>query len=91
MLKIEQLVKDLEGKTAAQLHNLYSDALIAEAEAKKELYVLRQRVANLATDADAEEEKLISEAKAKVADAITWLKALESKLFGADPSAPKTA
>lgn len=91
MLNFDQIVKDLEGKTVAELRNLYSDALAAEAEAKKELYVLRQRVANLATDVDEEEEKVIAEAKLKVADAVTWLKALEAKLFGSDPAAPKTA
>jgi hypothetical protein len=90
MINFEQLVKELEGKTSAQLRNLYSDALMAEAEAKKELYILRQRVANLATDADAEEEKLITDAKARVSEAGVWLKALEAKLFGNDPNAPKT-
>lgn len=90
MLDIGQLIKDLEGKTEVQLRDLYSVALMAEAEAKKELYVLRQRVANLATDVDAEEEKAISEAKSKVADALTWLQALEAKLFGKDPAAQKS-
>lgn len=90
MLDFEKLLKDLEGKTEAQLRNLYSDALLAEAEAKRELYLVRVRAANLATDADTEEEKLIAEAKTAVADALTYLKALETKLFGSDPAAPKT-
>lgn len=80
--KIAKFFDSLAGKTEIELRNLYDDALVAESDAKRELYVLRQRAAALATDVDAEAERIIIEAKSGVEDAIAWLKALEQRLSG---------
>lgn len=88
-MNLEVLLKDLEGKSEAQLRNLYADALAAESDAKKALYVLRQRLANLTTYAEVEEERLLAEAKAAVSDGQKYLIALEEKI-GVRPTTPTT-
>lgn len=85
----ESMLKDLAGKTEGQLRSLYADALTEEAEAKKELYMLRKRVANLGTDVETDEEVLLKSAKQRVATGISYLKALELKLSGR-PATPTT-
>jgi hypothetical protein len=82
MINLEALVSDLEGKTEPVLRSLYADALTAESDAKKELYVLRQRLANLPTNHNLNEEKLLADAKSTAADAITYLRAIEAELSG---------
>ncbi len=82
MFNLEQLLKELEGKSVVVLQELYAEALKAEAAAKADLYVLRQRIANLATDIDEKEEEALVEAKKVIADLVTYLKALEVKLHG---------
>jgi len=82
MFNLKAVLSELEGKSPAVLHALYQEALQAEAAAKKELYMLRQRIANLSTDFDTEEEKALVEAKKLIADIITYIKALEMKLHG---------
>lgn len=82
--KIEAFLKDLEGKAETVLRQLYADALVAESDAKKEIVILRQRAANMATDAEKEIELAIVKAKEDWQTALAWLKALEIKLFGTD-------
>lgn len=86
---VEKLLKDLEGASDATLRNLYADALKQESFAKRDLYILRQRLANLATDSEEEEERLLSDAKKAVADALAYLRALQIKM-GAVPTTPTT-
>lgn len=90
-MNLEVLVKDLEGRTQTQLRDLYADALKDEAQAKQDLYMLRKRIANLATDTDEHEEDLLVEAKKVIADKNVYLQAIESVLGSAAKSSPTTA
>jgi hypothetical protein len=87
--KISTILSDLEGKTRAQLTNLYNEALKEESDAKQDLYMLRQRIASLGTDVESNEEVLLKSAKQRVATGIAYIKALELKLEG--KSVPPTA
>src|SRR5258708_39294790 len=88
-MQLEALIKNLEGKAEIVLRTYLTDAQMAESIAKRELYVLRQRLANLGTDAVVEEEKLLSEAKQMVTDLIAYVEAIKVKL-GGTPSNPVT-
>jgi len=78
----KQEMGKLEGLTADELRQLHQDALFAESEAKKELYLLRQRAAMMATTVSDEVEQEIIAAKAKLAEAGSWLHSIEQKLVG---------
>jgi hypothetical protein len=84
------MLKDLEGKTEVQLRNLYADALAEESNAKQDLYMLRQRVANLGTDVETDEEILLKSAKQRVATGLSYLKALELKIEGKTATQPES-
>jgi hypothetical protein len=86
---MDVLVSNLEGKGEAELRNLYAVAQHEESNAKQDLYMLRQRVANLGTDINTNEEILLGAAKRRVAEGLAQLKAIESK-FGGPPSTPTT-
>jgi hypothetical protein len=73
----------LEGKAENELRFLHTIALHLESDAKKDLTILRQRAANLATEVDAKAEVEVIMAKIRLAECIAWLKELENKLFGA--------
>lgn len=80
--EIKKLETELKGKSVAELRQLHQDALWAESELKRELYVLRQRAANASSDAEIKLEQDIIELKGKLHEAYVYLKALELKLFG---------
>lgn len=82
VLVSKSILKDLEGKSFPVLRSLYADALQEESEAKKDLYLLRKRVANLGTDVETNEEVLLSSAKQRVATALAYIAALKAKLEG---------
>lgn len=82
--EFENLVTDLEGKTEAVLRDLYAEALIFESKVKVEITLLRQRAANLASDAETEAELLVLKGKELLVKAVAWIKELEGKLFGTD-------
>jgi ribosomal protein L35 len=81
---VEVAAKDeahkLEGLTVQQLRDLHKEALIAESDAKREVHVLRQRAANLATDADVRAEEEVIAAKHILARAAAWVKEIEQQL-----------
>jgi len=79
---IDKLVKRLEGKGAAELENLRSQALIAETDLKREITILRQRAANMASTAETKIEEEIIQVKKELANALNWLRAIEQKLTG---------
>jgi hypothetical protein len=79
---IEAFIKKLEGKGEQELLNLKAEALFAEAEAKREITILRQRAANMASTAETAVEEEIILAKKELANAINWLNAIEHKLAG---------
>lgn len=78
----ERFAKDLEDKTMHELIRLHDLAIIEEDKAKRELHILRLRAANMATTVEADVEKDLTEAKARVAAAIAWLHAIEKRLLG---------
>lgn len=80
--KIGSFLKDLEGKSEAELKGLYDKAIILESDLKRELTVLRQRAANLASTASTEVEQEVIKVKSDLENALAWLKAIEKKLFG---------
>lgn len=84
--EVDPLLKKLEGKSEQDLRELHLQALYAEDAAKRELYVLRLRMANVATDVETELstqiEADIATMKQQVADAQAWLQAIESQLKG---------
>jgi hypothetical protein len=80
--EFEKLVTEIEAKTADELRKLYADALAFEAKVKVEIVLLRQRAANLASDAEAEAELLVLKGKELLVKAVAWIKQLETKLFG---------
>lgn len=82
--KIEVFLTELKDKSETELAKLYSDALVEEAKLKVEVVVLRQRAANMSSDAEVEVEKLIIKAKENWQTALAKLKAIEQKLFGKD-------
>lgn len=75
-------VKSLEGKTQAELHQLHDDAIAASDKARKELSILRQRAANMATDVTTEVDHEIIKAKVEVARAEAWIKEIAHNLVG---------
>lgn len=86
----KSFVKTLENKGENELRVIYADAQHEESNAKQDLYMLRQRVANLGTDIQTNEEVLLKSAKQRVADGLARLKAIESRFGGAAPSTPTT-
>lgn len=79
---LKKFGKDLENKSEAELRQLYQDALWAESEVKRELYILRQRVGSLSSNAETDLEDRIAELRVEGQEALMRLKALEQKLFG---------
>src|SRR6185437_7897177 len=77
-MDLKVILKDLEGKGEAELRNLHADALVAEAQAKKDLVLVRQRIQMLGSSVETEEEKWVVDAKALLVDAQTYLTALET-------------
>jgi hypothetical protein len=86
LTEVEALFKkysaELAGKTEAELRLLHDAAIQLDSDLKKELYVLRQRAANLATTAEADIEAEIVALKKKIVEAEAWLKAIEHQLAG---------
>lgn len=84
--KVEEVLKaaesELAGLTEAELRKLHDEAIVVEDALKKELYVLRQRAANLATNVEADVEHEIIALKGEVAKAEAWLKKVEAELVG---------
>lgn len=80
--EVEKYYEELKGKSMWELMKLHDAAVVAEDAAKRELVVLRQRAANMASTVNDEVDKEISAAKQKVAEAIAWLHAIEAKLEG---------
>lgn len=74
--------KELEEKTVAELRTLHQQAIYAEDAAKRELNVLRQRAANMATTADDLVDQQIIVLKKQVSEAASWLRTIELKLKG---------
>lgn len=89
MLNSEELAKELEDRSVPELRVLHAQAIREEAEAKSKLVKIRQWVANLPTDIDQNEEKVLAEAKSVLLAAGTWLKIVEEKL-GGHPATPTT-
>src|SRR5262245_17856580 len=81
---IEAILSQLKGKTEAELRNLHAEALKEESDAKQDLWQLRQRIVNLGTDVETNEEVLLKAAKQRVATGIAYIKALELKIEGKD-------
>lgn len=79
---IEAFVKKLEGKGLQELMVLKARALVAEADAKREITILRQRAANMASTAETDVEEAIILAKRELANAMNWLQAVEKKIAG---------
>lgn len=79
---IEAFVKKLEGKGLQELMVLRGQALVAEADAKREITILRQRAANMASTAETDVEEEIIQAKKELANALNWLQAVEKKIAG---------
>lgn len=78
----EKYAAELEGKGMQELMKLHDEAILLEDAAKRELHVLRQRAANMTTVVDDAVDKEIAAAKVKVAEAISWLHAIEKRLYG---------
>lgn len=79
---IEAFIKKLEGKGVQELMVLREKALQEEVAAKREITILRQRAANMASTAETDVEEGIILAKKELANAMNWLQAIEQKLSG---------
>ena len=80
--ELAHLMKAAEAKGEVVLADVYQEALKLEAKVKTEVVLLRQRAANLASDAEVEAEKLVIEAKLFLDKVLNWIKELEQKLAG---------
>jgi hypothetical protein len=80
--ELSKFEKELKGKTVPELEIIHDAAIQAEVDIKREVTLLRQRAANMATTAETAVEEEIIAAKLKLADAIAWLHAIEKKLTG---------
>jgi hypothetical protein len=78
--EFKNLVAKLEAKGEVIKADVYAEALLIEARVKTEIVLLRQRAANLASDAEVEAEKAVIYAKEFLAKLLTWIQALEQKL-----------
>lgn len=87
-MSLKELMAELEGKPAATLRNMLAAAYQMESDAKKELYVLRQRAMVLPTHAGEEEEKAIQAARLRVADMVAYVQAVAEKLHASTGTAP---
>jgi len=74
-------VHELDTKSLGELQRLHDEAIVLEDAAKRELHVIRQRAANMASTVDDEIDKEVVLAKQKVADAITRLHEIEKRLI----------
>lgn len=84
--ELNPLVAKLVDKSEADLRELHLQAIYAEDAAKRELYVLRLRAANMATNLESEVHQQVQAdivaMQQQVADAQAWLQAIESQLKG---------
>ncbi len=80
--ELHKVEADLAGKTTQELKLLHDEALAIEDKLKRELYVLRQRAANLATTAEADIEAEIVALKKKIVKAASRIREIESCLAG---------
>jgi hydroxypyruvate isomerase len=80
--EVDKYAKILEGKSMRELISLHDEAIKAEDAAKRELVVMRQRAANLASTVDKTVDEEVIQAKVKVEQTIEWLEAIERKLKG---------
>jgi len=78
--EFEKLVEAGKAKAEVILADVYQEALRLEAKVKTEIVLLRQRAANLASDAEVEAEELVVEAKLFLDKVLNWIKELEGKL-----------
>lgn len=85
---VDAIKTQLEGKGEAELRNLHAEALSEESSAKQDLYMLRQRIANLGTDVETNEHILLTAAKKRVREAMAYLEALKQKIEGKAPVVP---
>lgn len=81
-LEASKYAAELAGKSTDELRQLHSDALYAESEAKRYLHLLRLRAASLATTVGHEVDHEIMDAKVKVAEAASYVSAIEDRLEG---------
>lgn len=79
---VEVVAEEVKAYTVDELRQLRTDALLAESQAKTELYRMRQRVANMATDVAHETMHGLKAAEERVVAAGEHLKEIESKLAG---------
>lgn len=79
---VDEEITALKKLTVPELRQMYQDALHLESEAKRELYVLRLRFANFATDVGEEAERDLAVARIRVEEAAAWLKKIEKALEG---------
>jgi dsDNA-specific endonuclease/ATPase MutS2 len=80
--ELERLVEAAKTKSEAVIADIHQEALLLETKVKQEIVILRQRAANLATDADIEAEKAVIYAKEFLAKVIDFINKLEGKLGG---------
>lgn len=78
--ELEALIKELEVKGEAAVAELYQKGLELEAKVKTEIVLLRERAANLGSEAGVEAEKLVIEAKGLLDKVLGWIKVVEGKL-----------
>lgn len=79
---VDREVEELKKLTVPELRQMHQDALRLESEAKRELYALRLRFANISTDVGEEAERELAVARIRVEEAAKWLVKLEKALEG---------
>jgi len=79
-LEFEALYDKAKVAVEEELASLHVEAQALEAKVKTELVLLRQRAANLASDAEVEAEKLVIEAKLFLDKVVKWIDEIEGKL-----------
>jgi dsDNA-specific endonuclease/ATPase MutS2 len=80
--ELKRLYEAAKTKSEAVLADVHQEALLLETKVKQEIVILRQRAANLATDADIEAEKAIIYAKEFLGKVIDFIQHVEGKLGG---------
>lgn len=85
-MSLEDKFKALEGKSEAALRNMLAAAHQVESDAKKALYVARQRITILPTHAKEVAEKPVAQLEAEVTDSIEHVQAISAKLRGEVPA-----